>query len=64
MAGEVKYRVLARKYRPQVFKELIGQDALVRTISNCSKQAGASVYLDGYSRRWKDLVRPHYRARF
>ena len=28
------YRVLARKYRPSVFAELIGQDALVRTLSN------------------------------
>lgn len=28
------YRVLARKYRPQTFGELIGQDALVRTLTN------------------------------
>ena len=28
------YRVLARKYRPQTFDDLIGQDAMVRTISN------------------------------
>ena len=28
------YRVLARKYRPAIFAELIGQDALVRTLSN------------------------------
>ncbi len=28
------YRVLARKYRPSTFKDLIGQDAMVRTISN------------------------------
>jgi len=28
------YQVLARKYRPSVFAELIGQDALVRTLSN------------------------------
>jgi DNA polymerase-3 subunit gamma/tau len=28
------YRVLARKYRPQTFAELIGQDAMVRTLSN------------------------------
>jgi DNA polymerase-3 subunit gamma/tau len=28
------YRVLARKYRPSRFDELIGQDALVRTVSN------------------------------
>jgi DNA polymerase-3 subunit gamma/tau len=29
-----EYRVLARKYRPQNFDELIGQDALVRTLTN------------------------------
>ncbi len=29
-----EYRVLARKYRPQSFDELIGQEALVRTLSN------------------------------
>ncbi len=28
------YRVLARKYRPGTFKALIGQDAMVRTLSN------------------------------
>ena len=30
----MEYRVLARKYRPQNFKDLIGQDVLVRTLSN------------------------------
>jgi len=28
------YRVLARKYRPQSFDQLIGQDAMVRTLAN------------------------------
>ncbi|GMM94027.1 DNA polymerase III subunit gamma/tau [Qipengyuania sp. MTN3-11] len=28
------YRVLARKYRPQTFSQLIGQDAMVRTLAN------------------------------
>src|SRR5499427_4948152 len=32
--GASGYRVLARKYRPASFDDLIGQDALVRTISN------------------------------
>jgi len=31
---EEAYRVLARKYRPQNFDDLIGQDALVRTLKN------------------------------
>jgi DNA polymerase III subunit gamma/tau len=34
-AGDTKpYRVLARKYRPSSFEDLIGQDAVVRTVSN------------------------------
>lgn len=28
------YRVLARKYRPQTFEDLIGQDAMVKTLTN------------------------------
>src|ERR1700730_3640405 len=28
------YGVLARKYRPQTFAEVIGQEAMVRTLSN------------------------------
>jgi DNA polymerase-3 subunit gamma/tau len=32
------YRVLARKYRPQTFAELIGQDAMVRTLANAIRR--------------------------
>lgn len=32
------YLVLARKYRPQNFSELVGQDALVTTLTNAIKQ--------------------------
>lgn len=32
------YRVLARKYRPQTFSELIGQDAMVQTLGNAIKR--------------------------
>ncbi|WP_404713595.1 DNA polymerase III subunit gamma/tau [Sphingomonas sp. MMS24-J13] len=32
------YRVLARKYRPQRFSELIGQDAMVQTLANAIKR--------------------------
>ncbi|MEQ1689616.1 MAG: DNA polymerase III subunit gamma/tau, partial [Sphingopyxis sp.] len=32
------YRVLARKYRPQRFAELIGQDAMVQTLANAIKR--------------------------
>jgi DNA polymerase III subunit gamma/tau len=34
---EHAYRVLARKYRPQSFAELIGQEAVVRTLTNAIK---------------------------
>ena len=32
------YRVLARKYRPQTFSALIGQDAMVQTLGNAIKR--------------------------
>ena len=34
MSNQVEYRVLARKYRPSSFDQLIGHDTLVRTLSN------------------------------
>ena len=34
LAASQPYRVLARKYRPQTFSELIGQEAMVRTLAN------------------------------
>jgi len=33
----VSYQVFARKYRPQVFDEVLGQDAVVRTLRNAIK---------------------------
>ncbi|WP_185984721.1 DNA polymerase III subunit gamma/tau [Aureimonas mangrovi] len=33
-AGQGPYRVLARKYRPQSFADLIGQEPMVRTLTN------------------------------
>ncbi len=33
-AEDAGYRVLARKYRPRSFDDLIGQDAMVKTLSN------------------------------
>lgn len=32
--GNQPYRVLARKYRPQTFSELVGQEPMVRTLAN------------------------------
>ena len=37
-ARPASYRVLARKYRPQTFAELLGQEALVRTLSNAFRE--------------------------
>ncbi|MBB3692552.1 DNA polymerase III subunit gamma/tau [Sphingomonas sp. BK580] len=37
-AGAQPYRVLARKYRPQSFTALIGQDAMVQTLANAIKR--------------------------
>ena len=36
--GGDAYRVLARKYRPQTFAQLIGQDAMVTTLGNAIKR--------------------------
>lgn len=33
-APETAYQVLARKYRPETFVDLVGQDAMVRTLKN------------------------------
>ncbi len=37
-AAATPYRVLARKYRPQTFSELIGQEPMVRTLANAIKR--------------------------
>jgi DNA polymerase III subunit gamma/tau len=37
-SGAQPYRVLARKYRPQSFGELIGQDAMVKTLANAIRR--------------------------
>ncbi len=37
-AAAPPYRVLARKYRPQNFAQLIGQDAMVQTLGNAIKR--------------------------
>ena len=38
MTESTPYRVLARKYRPQRFTELIGQDAMVQTLGNAIRR--------------------------
>ena len=45
----MKYRVLFRKYRPSQFKDVIGQDVLVKTIQNAIRldQVGHAFLLSG-----------------
>ncbi len=46
MSEKTEYQVLARKYRPKSFADLIGQDALVQTISNAiAKDRIAHAYM-------------------
>ncbi|MEO9528974.1 MAG: hypothetical protein ABJG32_16470, partial [Roseibium sp.] len=33
-AGDSAYRVLARKYRPKTFEDLVGQEPMVQTLEN------------------------------
>jgi DNA polymerase-3 subunit gamma/tau len=37
MGNATNYQVLARKYRPKTFKDMIGQEALVQTLTNAFK---------------------------
>ena len=42
----MKYQVLAQKYRPKIFDEVIGQEAIVRTLKNSiSNDRIASAYI-------------------
>ena len=36
-AAQQAYKVLARKYRPQTFEDMIGQEAMVTTLTNAFK---------------------------
>ncbi len=36
------YQVVARKYRPQTFKEVLGQDAIVKTLKNALKSGNSA----------------------
>ena len=59
------YRVLARKYRPQDFTGLIGQEALVRTLAQCLRRGPHRACLHAHrrARRGQDHHRAHHRPR-
>ena len=50
------YRVLARKYRPQTFAELIGQDAMVQTLGNAIKRDDVPAFRAG------DTIKVHVKV--
>ena len=52
------YRVLARKYRPRTFSELLGQDAMVRTLSNAiaRERIPHALIMTGGKQPWKQLT--------
>ena len=54
---------LARKYRPSRLDDLVGQDVMVRILTNASGDGahGACVYAVGRARRWQDVDGAHYR---
>ena len=57
--------MLARKYRPQDFTGLIGQEALVRTLRNAfaAGRIAHAFMLTGRARRGQDHHRAHHRPR-
>ncbi len=59
------YVVLARKYRPQTFDDLIGQEAMVKTLAQRVRLGAhrAGLHADGRARRRQDHDRAHHRAR-
>ena len=56
-----RYVVLARKYRPETFTDLIGQEAMVTTLKNAfaTDRIAQGYMLTGCSRRRQDNNGPH-----
>ena len=50
----MSYTVFARKYRPQTFEDLIGQDAMVRTLRNAF-ESGRILVSAARTRRFRAL---------
>jgi len=51
-SGDKDYLVLARKYRPQKFGELVGQEHVVDTLKNAGYNPNSIVLLP----QWNDLA--------
>ena len=62
-AGGADYRVFARKYRPMTFDQLIGQDAMVRTLTNAfaTGRVAHAFILTGVRGIGKTTTAPHHR---
>ena len=56
--NSMNYKVLARKYRPQDFKELIGQEILVNTLKKFPKKWPLSSLL--FTNRYKRCRKNNY----
>jgi len=48
--------VLARKYRPKTFEDLVGQDVISHSLSNALKERAdyLSLSVSGFARKWKN----------
>ena len=57
---EQTYQVLARKYRPETFADLIGQDAMVRTLKNAfeADRIAQAFIMTGIRGTGKTTIRP------
>ena len=56
------YQVLARKYRPETFADLVGQDAMVRTLKNAfaADRIAQAFIMTGIRGTGKTNYRSHY----
>ena len=55
------YQVLARKYRPETFADLVGQDAMVRTLKNAfaADRIAQAFIMTGIRGTGKTMVKPN-----
>ena len=59
----MSYEVLARKWRPQTFDEVVGQDHITRTLKSLARSIGVVVYVLSQVNREgskDDWLQPHH----